>query len=79
MTVDWQSALAIALIGFAVGFVTGYGVLAFISYRRRKAARRARRGIGISATARAVCQATEIKEQEKSVGKNESSYQRKFA
>jgi hypothetical protein len=39
MTLDWQVALAIALIGFAVGFVTGYGVRAFISSRRRKAAR----------------------------------------
>jgi hypothetical protein len=38
MTLDWHSALAITLIGFAVGFVTGYGVRAFISYRRRRAA-----------------------------------------
>jgi hypothetical protein len=38
MTLDW-TALAIAVIGFAIGFVTGYGVRAFISYRRRKAAR----------------------------------------
>jgi NhaP-type Na+/H+ or K+/H+ antiporter len=41
MTLDWQFA-AIALIGFAIGFVTGYGVRAFISYRRRKAARQRR-------------------------------------
>jgi hypothetical protein len=43
MTLDWQAALGIALIGFGVGFITGYGIRAFISYRRRKAARRARR------------------------------------
>jgi hypothetical protein len=45
MTLDWHFALGIGLIGFAVGFVTGYGVRALISYRRRKAARRARRGM----------------------------------
>jgi hypothetical protein len=44
MTLDWQFA-AIAVIWFAVGFVTGYGVRAFLSHRRRKAARRARRGM----------------------------------
>jgi len=38
MTLD-GTGLAIAVIGFAIGFVTGYGVRAFISYRRRKAAR----------------------------------------
>jgi len=38
MTLD-GTALAIAVIGFAIGFVTGYGVRAFNSYRRRKAAR----------------------------------------
>jgi hypothetical protein len=44
MTLDWQFALAIGLIGFATGFLTGYGVRAFISHRRRRAAR-LRRGM----------------------------------
>jgi hypothetical protein len=39
MTPAWHFALGLALIGFAVGFITGYGIRAFISYRRRKAAR----------------------------------------
>jgi uncharacterized membrane protein (Fun14 family) len=38
MTLD-VTALAIAVIGFGIGFVTGYAVRAFISYRRHKAAR----------------------------------------
>jgi hypothetical protein len=45
MTLDWQFALVTALIGFSAGFITGYGIRALISYRRRKAARRARRGL----------------------------------
>ena len=43
VTPDLQLAL-VALIGFIAGFTAGYGIRAFISYRRRKAAR-ARRGI----------------------------------
>jgi hypothetical protein len=39
LTPDWQFALAIALVGFTAGFVAGYGIRAFISHRRRRAAR----------------------------------------
>jgi hypothetical protein len=44
MTSDHQIAVAVALlIGFVFGFAVGYGLRAFISFRHRKAARRARR------------------------------------
>jgi ABC-type antimicrobial peptide transport system permease subunit len=33
-TMTWQLALSIGLAGFVVGFASGYGIRAFISFKR---------------------------------------------